>query len=160
MLASEHVNGPHLWHNGRTPRKMLKMASLLTRPTTAVISPSRPESAKTASSPWDAPCSKQGLSSAADPRFTPHGSRSLRAMRACCWRAFSASCCVRGSGTLITSGSQGATDRSRHVGLGHAPPTGGWHRPSRATAPAPILPAWQPETFDAAPPPSADCANR
>ena len=47
---------------------MLKKARLLTRPTQAVISPSRPESAKTASSPWDAPCPKQGLSFAADPR--------------------------------------------------------------------------------------------
>ena len=58
MLASENFDGPHLWHNGRTPRKMLKMASFLTRPT-----PAR----------QDAPCPKQGLSSAADTlvsRFT------------------------------------------------------------------------------------------
>jgi len=54
---------------------MLKKASLLTRPTLAVISPSRPESAKTASSPMDAPCPKQGRSSASDPRFTFHASR-------------------------------------------------------------------------------------
>ena len=38
------------------------MAGLLTRPTLATISPSRPESAKTASSPWDAPYPKQGRS--------------------------------------------------------------------------------------------------
>jgi len=41
---------------------MLKKARLLTRPTLAVISPSHPESAKTASSPRDAPCPKQGHS--------------------------------------------------------------------------------------------------
>ena len=41
---------------------MLKKAILLTRPTLAVISPARPESAKTDSSPWDAPCPKQGRS--------------------------------------------------------------------------------------------------
>jgi len=41
---------------------MLKMARLLTRPTPAVISPARPESAKTDSLPWDAPCPKQGRS--------------------------------------------------------------------------------------------------
>jgi hypothetical protein len=38
------------------------MAGLLTRPTLAVTSPARPESAKTDSSPWDAPCPKQGRS--------------------------------------------------------------------------------------------------
>ena len=38
------------------------MARLLTRPTLATISPFRPESAKTASSPWDAPYPKQGRS--------------------------------------------------------------------------------------------------
>jgi len=42
---------------------MLKKAILLTRSTPATTSPSRPESAKTASSPWDAPCPKQGRSS-------------------------------------------------------------------------------------------------
>jgi len=41
---------------------MLKKAGLLTRPTLVVISPSRPESAKTASSPRDAPFPKQGRS--------------------------------------------------------------------------------------------------
>ena len=54
---------------------MLKKARLLTRPTLAATSPARPESAKTASSPMDAPCPKQGRSSAADPRFTFHVSR-------------------------------------------------------------------------------------
>ncbi len=38
------------------------MARLLTRPTLATISPSRPESTKTASPPRDAPCPKQGRS--------------------------------------------------------------------------------------------------
>ena len=37
-------------------------AGLLTRPTPAATSPARPESAKTASSPKDAPCPKQGRS--------------------------------------------------------------------------------------------------
>jgi hypothetical protein len=41
---------------------MLKKASRLTRPTLAGISPTRPESAKTASSPRDAPSPKQGRS--------------------------------------------------------------------------------------------------
>ena len=36
------------------------MARLLTRPTLAITSPTRPESAKTASSPRDAPCPKRG----------------------------------------------------------------------------------------------------
>ena len=43
-------------------RRMLKKAKLLTRPTLAVISPTRPASAKTDSSPWDAPYPKQGRS--------------------------------------------------------------------------------------------------
>jgi len=54
---------------------MLKKASLLTRPALEAISPARPESAKAASSPRDAPCPKQGRSSATDPRFTFHASR-------------------------------------------------------------------------------------
>jgi len=41
---------------------MLKKARLLTRPTLATTSPARPESAKTASSPKDAPFPKQGRS--------------------------------------------------------------------------------------------------
>ncbi len=42
--------------------RMLKKTRLLTRPTLAVISSSRPESAKTDSSPWDAPWPKQARS--------------------------------------------------------------------------------------------------
>ena len=53
---------------------MLKKARLLTHPTLAATSPARPESAKTASSPKDAPYPMQGRNSAADPRFTFHGS--------------------------------------------------------------------------------------
>ena len=41
---------------------MLKKAGRLTLPSPADISPARPESAKTASSPKDAPCPKQGRS--------------------------------------------------------------------------------------------------
>ena len=73
-------------------RRMLKKARLLTRPTPAVISPARPESARAASSPRDAPCPKQVRSSAADPRFTPHVSRLLGAKRERRWRTFSAPC--------------------------------------------------------------------
>ena len=54
---------------------MLKKARLLTRPTLATTSLARPDSAKTASSPRDAPYPMQGRSSAADPRFTFHASR-------------------------------------------------------------------------------------
>jgi hypothetical protein len=55
--------------------RLFTKARLLTRPTLAVISPTRPASAKTDSSPWDAPCPKQGRSSEDDPRFTFHASR-------------------------------------------------------------------------------------
>ena len=41
-------------------RRMLKKARLLTRPTPATISPSHPESARTVSSPMDAPFRGQG----------------------------------------------------------------------------------------------------
>ena len=54
-----------VWTCGKTrepSRRMLKKSRLLTRPTQAVISPARPESAKTDSSPWDAPCPRQGRS--------------------------------------------------------------------------------------------------
>ena len=44
----------------RYTRRMLNKAGHLTRPTLAVTSPARPESAKTASSPRDAPFPKQG----------------------------------------------------------------------------------------------------
>ena len=49
---------------------MLKKARFLTPPTRAATSPARPESAKTASSPRDTPCPKQGRNFAADPHFT------------------------------------------------------------------------------------------
>jgi hypothetical protein len=44
------------------PAGCSKKPTVLTRPTPAAISPSRPESAKTASSPWDAPFHRQGRS--------------------------------------------------------------------------------------------------
>ncbi len=52
----------YVWDNRRAARRMLKKTRLLTRPTLATTSPSRPESAKTASLPKDAPCPKQGCS--------------------------------------------------------------------------------------------------
>ena len=58
---------------------MLKKARRLTRPAPATISPTRPESAKTASSPMNAPFRGQGRSFAADPRFTFHPSRFMAA---------------------------------------------------------------------------------
>jgi len=54
---------------------MLTKFKLLTRPTLAATSPARPESAKPASSPKDAPYSMQGRSFETDPRFTFHASR-------------------------------------------------------------------------------------
>ena len=54
---------------------MLKKARLLIRPTPAATSPARPESAKTASSPRDAPYPMQDSNSSADTRFTFHASR-------------------------------------------------------------------------------------
>jgi hypothetical protein len=66
--------GPRGGTTGKHFRGMLKKARLLTRPTLAVISPSRPESAKTASSPRDAPYPRQGRSSSTDRRFTVPGS--------------------------------------------------------------------------------------
>ena len=47
---------------GLTLRRILKKTRLLTHLTLVVISPTRPESAKTASSPKDAPCPRQGRS--------------------------------------------------------------------------------------------------
>jgi hypothetical protein len=52
----------HVWNNEVTSRRMLKKARLLTHPSLAATSPARPESAKTASSPRNAPCPKQGRS--------------------------------------------------------------------------------------------------
>ena len=60
MGVRQNFSGPHVWDSGRTPGRMLKKASLPTRPTLAATAPARPESAKTASSPRDAPCPKQG----------------------------------------------------------------------------------------------------
>ena len=54
---------------------MLKKSRLLIRPTLAATSPARPEPAKTASLPKDAPYPMQGRNSEADPRFTFHASR-------------------------------------------------------------------------------------
>jgi hypothetical protein len=45
-----------------TPAGCSKRPDFLPAHPSAVISPARPESAKTASSPWDAPCPKQGRS--------------------------------------------------------------------------------------------------
>jgi len=43
-------------------RRLFKKVRFLTRPILPVISPARPESAKTDSSPWDASCPMQGRS--------------------------------------------------------------------------------------------------
>jgi len=56
------TEGRNSWIETGETRKTFKEARLLTRPTLAVISPSRPESAKPDSSPWDAPSPKQGRS--------------------------------------------------------------------------------------------------
>ena len=58
-VACKRLEEPHLADG---PSRMLKQARLLTRPTLATTSPARPESAKTASLPRDAPCPKQGRS--------------------------------------------------------------------------------------------------
>src|SRR5207247_9211443 len=63
ILPRENFDGPHVSYNGRTARRMLEKARLLTRPTLAVISPAHPESAKTDFSLWYAPCPKQGRTS-------------------------------------------------------------------------------------------------
>ena len=86
IVARGNFDVSHVWNRRSIPRRMLKKARLLTRPTLAVTSPARPESAMTASSPRDAPCPRQGLSSVADARFTFHGCWERR------WRTFSASC--------------------------------------------------------------------
>ena len=65
----------NLWDDRGIPLQDAQKASFLTRPTPAVTSPARPESAKTASSPRDAPCPMQGRSFSADLRFTFHASR-------------------------------------------------------------------------------------
>jgi hypothetical protein len=75
MWARQNFTVPFILDNRRTTRRMLIKARLLTHPTLEAISPARPESAKAASSPRDAPCPRQGRSSEADPRFTFHASR-------------------------------------------------------------------------------------
>ena len=75
IVARWTFKGPRVWGNGRIPGRMLKTFRLLTRPTLAATSPARPESAKTASSPRDAPYPMQGRNSSADTRFTFHASR-------------------------------------------------------------------------------------
>jgi hypothetical protein len=62
MWAHQNFTGLHVLPKRRIPRRMLKKARLLTRPTLAVISPSHPESAKTDSLPWDATYPMQGRS--------------------------------------------------------------------------------------------------
>jgi hypothetical protein len=62
FVVRKHFTDSHVWDNGKTPDRRLKQARLLTRPTLADISPAHPQSAKTASSPWDALCPKQGRS--------------------------------------------------------------------------------------------------
>ncbi len=58
-----------------TLRRMLKKSNLLTRPALALISPSRPESDKAASSPRHAPCpSKAGAS---EEVYVPHFVRAV-----------------------------------------------------------------------------------
>ena len=52
----------YVWHCCHNNRRMLKKAAVLTLPALTDTSPSRPESAKTASSPRDAPFPKQGRS--------------------------------------------------------------------------------------------------
>jgi len=92
MLVRENFDGPHMWHNRRTLPQDVQKARLLTRPTPVATSPARPESAKTASSPRNVPCPRQGRNSAAAPRFTPHVSRFLGTMRERRRRNFSAFC--------------------------------------------------------------------
>ena len=57
LWARRNCTALYVRDNWSTPRRMLKKARLLTRPTLARR---------------DAPCPKQGRSSAADPRFTFH----------------------------------------------------------------------------------------
>ena len=60
MVLPAHI--PHLSLTEGVARLPLTARDILTRPTPAASSPSHPESAKTASSPRDAPCSRQGHS--------------------------------------------------------------------------------------------------
>ncbi len=60
MLARDNFDGLHDWDKRSTLLQDAQQGGLLTRPTPAVTSPARPESAKTASSPKDAPIHGQG----------------------------------------------------------------------------------------------------
>jgi hypothetical protein len=75
LFGTAELQLRRLWDKKNPPLQDAQEDDLLTRPTLAATSPARPESAKTASSPKDAPCTRQGRSSAADPRFTPHATR-------------------------------------------------------------------------------------
>ena len=88
MLAYENFDSPRVWDSKETLSQNAQKVGLLTRPTLAVTSPARPESAKTVSLPRDTPCPRQGRSSVADPRFTFHASRLLGAMRERGWQIF------------------------------------------------------------------------
>ena len=61
-VYTQNADGIFRGRRCQNSRRMLKKARFLTRPTLAATSPSRPESAKTASSPMGAPCPKQGRS--------------------------------------------------------------------------------------------------
>jgi hypothetical protein len=58
-----------------TPQDAQKFQTSHPRPALAVISPSRPESAKTDSLPWDAPCPQQGRRRSKNRRRTLWGAR-------------------------------------------------------------------------------------
>jgi len=60
MLARYNFDDPHVCHNRKILQQDDQKGHLLTRPTLAATSHARPESAKTASSPRDAPCPRQG----------------------------------------------------------------------------------------------------
>ena len=63
----------HAWR-GQNSQQDAQKGQTSHPPNHGGISPSRPESAKTDSSPQDAPCPMQGRNSVADPRFTFHDS--------------------------------------------------------------------------------------
>jgi hypothetical protein len=60
LSALQTFDGPCVCPNRSTLPQDAKKGDLLTLPTLTAISPSRPESAKTDSLPWDAPCPRQG----------------------------------------------------------------------------------------------------
>ncbi len=61
-VHTQNADGIFRGRRCQSSRRVLKKARFLTRPTLAATSPSRPESAKTASSPMGAPFPKQGRS--------------------------------------------------------------------------------------------------